>query len=217
MTTSTAFDYWQVRAVLGWCRFYTAGLPQAVADERRDELASDVWEQMMVGSYSKSAARSVIWRAFKGVSGDLRWRRIASRTSSASVEDNYVFLVIFVGVAALSLAGLGVFREERQLHLFVAIAQPDFQLVVTAMLAAACGMAMLLRRRTRPLGAIWVGTASITIVVRGTSLLAANAAVLGQASRDAVWIAAIYSLAAGLLILFSAATVALWQPRRPSK
>ncbi|RFA06776.1 hypothetical protein B7R21_18555 [Subtercola boreus] len=64
--------------VLRWAAFYTRGLPREVANDRRDELASDLFE------HSKSAGRTprerralaseIGMRAVFGMGADLSWR-----------------------------------------------------------------------------------------------------------------------------------------------
>jgi hypothetical protein len=71
------------RVVQAWTALYTRELEPALAAGRRDELASDLWEQGSAGDRSavsaSAVAASIVWRAVRGVPGDLAWRRGAER------------------------------------------------------------------------------------------------------------------------------------------
>jgi hypothetical protein len=59
-----------------WVRLYTVGLPLATREERRDEIASDVYDQC--SSNGDASARGVraaiVGRTLRGVPGDFMWR-----------------------------------------------------------------------------------------------------------------------------------------------
>jgi hypothetical protein len=58
-----------------WVRLYTAGLPEQLRRERRDEIASDVFEQYADGA----GRRAVVGRTVRGAVDDLIWRREVAR------------------------------------------------------------------------------------------------------------------------------------------
>ncbi len=62
-----------------WVAAYTRGLPPAVRERRRAELASDLWEQRAAGRAAgtpePAVGRSIVWRTVAGAPADLRWRR----------------------------------------------------------------------------------------------------------------------------------------------
>lgn len=67
-----------VRLVRGWVRLYTAGLPPAVRDGRRAEVASDLWEQECDAGAVCCRPDDTAWQMFSrwllGISADLSWR-----------------------------------------------------------------------------------------------------------------------------------------------
>jgi hypothetical protein len=66
-------------AVLWWVSFYTRSVPAHTAQERRDELLSDIYEQLADGRQRNlsrgSIDRAVASRALRGVPADLSWSR----------------------------------------------------------------------------------------------------------------------------------------------
>ncbi|MBT2531345.1 hypothetical protein J7E83_04225 [Arthrobacter sp. ISL-48] len=66
-------------AVLWWVNFYTQSLPGEVAQQRRDELISDIYEQLVDGERRAlsrgSVDRAIASRALRGLSADLSWSR----------------------------------------------------------------------------------------------------------------------------------------------
>ncbi len=69
---------WSGRLAHWWVSVYTSGLVPEVRDRRRDEIASDVWEQQeearAFGEAPTVTARAVLTRVITGVPADLRWR-----------------------------------------------------------------------------------------------------------------------------------------------
>ena len=53
-----------------WVRLYTFGLPRTLAEDRRNEIGSDLWESTEAGLGS----RQTLLRAANGVPADLAWR-----------------------------------------------------------------------------------------------------------------------------------------------
>lgn len=56
-----------------WTVAYTAGLPRGTRDQRREEIASDLWEQRHQTEVGPSTV-SVVARVVLGMSADLLWR-----------------------------------------------------------------------------------------------------------------------------------------------
>jgi hypothetical protein len=65
------------KAVLGWVAFYTRFAPEDVAQARRDELLSDIYEQhahaARQGLAPSAADRTILSRALRGLAADLNW------------------------------------------------------------------------------------------------------------------------------------------------
>lgn len=73
------------RAALRWTRAYTRGLDVAVADNRRDEIASDVHEHAVwaeeQGLSTRQLGRTLRWRLLRGIPADLSWA-VAERSAA---------------------------------------------------------------------------------------------------------------------------------------
>ena len=77
----------------GWVNFYTDGLPPDVRDGRRDEIASDVWEQThdtpLEGAGSRGIPLHMLMRTFIGMPSDFSWRRAEGKLAgNAADTDN---------------------------------------------------------------------------------------------------------------------------------
>ena len=68
---------WAGRFTRSWTRVYTTGLPRQVARERRDEIASDLWEHAIdaetVGSSAQATATQIVGRSVLGMPADIAW------------------------------------------------------------------------------------------------------------------------------------------------
>jgi hypothetical protein len=154
-----------MRFALAWAGWYTSDLEPAVAGGRRDEIASDVWEQA-AGQADRPAAAltaSIIGRVVRGMPSDLAWRwRMPSGVprETGVVRAGLAIAVILsgavlaLGIGALARCAVGLLRGE---------ALPSVSTVsstglgVTALLL---GFALLTRLRTRRLGLLWLAVAS---------------------------------------------------------
>lgn len=79
--------------VQSWARFYTMGLPGEVKAMRRNEIASDLWEQAQDASQSHQGQPGVTWqilaRMVYGMPNDLLWR---AEQSPVNKGGNYMNL-----------------------------------------------------------------------------------------------------------------------------
>ena len=61
----------------GWVRTYTTGLPTRIRAERKEEIASDLWEQASVGGNEGESANAIaahiFGRAVLGMPADVAW------------------------------------------------------------------------------------------------------------------------------------------------
>ena len=59
-----------------WVRVYTVGLPRETRAERRDEIASDVYEQCATNGHgsARRVRAAVVGRTLRGMPGDVLWR-----------------------------------------------------------------------------------------------------------------------------------------------
>lgn len=67
------------RLALWWVDRYTCGLPDAERTARRDEIASDLWEQRTDTGARRSKDLAVLSRCVRGIPADLSWRRALRR------------------------------------------------------------------------------------------------------------------------------------------
>ena len=79
MTVMTTGEYHRAATkVARWCQWYTRGLTPDVADVRRDEIASDLYEHGVyadeIGCSPRALQRSIVMRAVRGIPADLSWR-----------------------------------------------------------------------------------------------------------------------------------------------
>jgi hypothetical protein len=74
------------RVCTAWVRWYTRRLPVHVADERRAEIASDLWEHRRhatdLGHTRTRHELEVIGRSLSGIPADLSWRRRVLRSQT---------------------------------------------------------------------------------------------------------------------------------------
>lgn len=74
------------RLVLWWAALYTRGLEQVLREDRRDEIASDVFEQCADGQDRRGTTLSLLGRCLLGVPADLSWRLEHSRSAGLPVQ-----------------------------------------------------------------------------------------------------------------------------------
>ena len=75
-------DPWPVRLAValarGWARVYTVGIPGQTAQDRRDEIDSDLWESLRDAAAGNRAATAaavqVVLRTVCGLADDIAWR-----------------------------------------------------------------------------------------------------------------------------------------------
>lgn len=84
------------RAVLRWADFYSRRVSPALAQARREELISDIYEQYADaarrGLPAWAVSRAIASRALRGIFADITWGRIhhdpEAGTTSASKKTN---------------------------------------------------------------------------------------------------------------------------------
>ncbi|HUP73541.1 MAG TPA: hypothetical protein VM282_10930 [Acidimicrobiales bacterium] len=95
-----------------WTHWYTAGLPPAVAMQRRAEIDSDHAEhthaRQLDGWSPGRIAREQRWRLVRGVTADLGWRRDVLRPAFRSNPATRTAVVAVTSMASLLLAAFHV-------------------------------------------------------------------------------------------------------------
>ncbi|MFC5503121.1 hypothetical protein ACFPJ4_12800 [Lysinimonas soli] len=203
-----------------WCAVYTRGLPEEVASERREELAADVldhteWSAFQ-GNRPRAIARAITWRTIKGIPSDLAWRRAQLRAvDSAGYRmrpfDGWLLLgATALGIGLVALALTAVIRDGNGILIGDASAMPT----LVAALGIMCGLLLLLREQTRPLGSLWIAAGAPVVVTVGVGLLAKNTTLLFYVSQSTpLWGVGQASIATCVAVFYIAAT-AWWTPER---
>jgi len=186
------------RWVLAWVDRYTRDVPGSIADDRRNELMSDLWEQAHDDNDRAKAgvttAISILSRAVRGVPSDLSWRRaqLAGRPSQPFrirfVKGMVPAGVVLAAVVGLMVTSVGVFALGR-VGIVVARHQfppSDLTVMSTALgtVGLVCGLLLMVRSRTRWIGAIWLAaSAAIVLYFGGLALVTISATAQWFANR----------------------------------
>lgn len=223
MTVMTTSEYHRAaHRVARWCEWYTRGLAPDVAEVRRDEIASDLYEHGVyadeIGATPRALRRSIVMRAVRGIPADLSWRFTQAR---ASRDGQLTFrsrlatgsLPAFAyAMAAVLFIGGGYILARVGMSLLVGDLSLAADLPVTvlvAVLAAGCGIGLLLRVRTRAMGAVWLAFAAYGIVRFGGGALGAVSETFSRWSYAVSgWDIFTLGIAMGTMLFFF--SMALW-------
>jgi len=76
---------WAHGVVIDWTLHITSGLPSAVAEDRFDQIVSDLWEQehLPAGPRGLPLALALLLRAARGLPADLAWRHSVLKDAPA--------------------------------------------------------------------------------------------------------------------------------------
>ena len=236
MTAGTAGRRRAQTLVLAWCARYTRGLPERIALERRDELTSDLWEQQAANEGAPGLGPAILWRALRGVPADISWRaaRIRALPESDRPErwwrwtaSGSVVVAALVGAALVAFGGYALTRVVEALARHEFLPQ-DVTILSTAIgtVGVLCGLVLLIRTRTRWIGALWLALAAVPVLWFGTVILltlsATTQAVFSrfQSYTASPWTSPEYLAAWGGLaavVLFFLALAAAWAPSRSTR
>ena len=217
------------RVVLAWVRFYTRDIAPDVAETRRAELGSDVWEQVNDPD-ARPGTRGVFlfWRTARSVPADLAWRFGALRHADTAPRSLFTRwehggLSAVLLIEAFVLTGLLAAMILHVLHGGNAGSLGRYLPATVAGLglgfaAAVVGFWFLLTRRTRCLGSVLTGGASIALVAIGAPAMAQISTTVaaiyystsfmgGHPSWSDVLLAAVV-----LLVLFHTSVALTWVP-----
>lgn len=150
-----------------WAARYTRGLPAEVANERLDELAADLHDHSVhadaTGMTGRALAVAIVSRSLRGVPADIAWRAAqrrvvgGARIAFGGRHLPVTLLVIAITASALfAIAGMlmsltlasHTLRDQQYAEVFA--------LTIVVSVALVCGLAMLARRLTRSIGALWL-------------------------------------------------------------
>jgi hypothetical protein len=203
-----------------WCAFYTRGLPAEIATDRRDELRADVVDHIEwgrnAGASDRVLSRAILWRAFKGIPADLSWRRAQLRMAEATGLGTRLFAgwlllgASLLGVGLVALALTAIARDHQGLP----AGDGDLLPTLVAALVISCGVVLLLRVRTRWLGALWIAAGAPIVATTGANLLLVSTTVLFHvATSTPLWNVGEVAVAICLLVFYAAAAM-WWMPER---
>lgn len=157
------------RRVMVWCAWYTRGIDPAIAAERRDEIASDLYEEggwaQEAGLDPRRTARSILLRAARGVPADLSWRARMLRGRGAAdpagglrtrrAGQGLAGLLVMLGIG---ITGLGVFALIRTEMALVGSGLPwpvaEMIAVMALTVVSATATILAAQPRTRLIGAL---------------------------------------------------------------
>ena len=101
---------WAGRFTRGWVRVYTTGLPRQAARERRDEIASDLWEHASDagagGAGARATAAQIFGRAVVGMPADVAWHVGELKGPQMETAENRT--LIFAAVVAVLSIVMGI-------------------------------------------------------------------------------------------------------------
>ena len=203
--------------VMRWAEIYTRGLEPAAAGARRDELASDLWEH---AAHEPRAGAAMLSRAIRGVPADLSWRYEQQRRMLAGVPrlqrvvSGGVGALVVAAASALVVFGVAVITRTSALAVRGAILPfSETALWVFGLTGLAVfGLLLLVRQKTRPLGAVALAGSS-ALVHFGLFDLLNKSATISALSYTPQWSTAVACLIAALVLLFLSAAL-LWAPSR---
>jgi hypothetical protein len=208
-------------AVLSWCRAYTRGIPQALETDRMDEVKSDLHDNVRFlsarGTPDGSIALTLISRATRGALSDLSWRADVlrgigqRRTVWQSQGTLLAAQVMSAAVVTLGAFGLARWTLRSAAGLSI-IASPLAMLLLAAVAVCATGSILVIRRRTRILGAVAVVIATLPVFHLSAQLLSGSSATVRFANIMVPDFLGLVDLLALGVIFVYVAVAAVWLP-----
>jgi len=214
--------------VYRWAAWYSRDLPETVTKERRDELASDIHEHTAwarsEGMPDGRLSRDIASRTVRGIFSDLGWRRMQLRRNDAldpaagrrrRVNSAALFLVAAVallivgwGVAVLSRVG------QRVLEGAISPWSDTANGVIAFTVLATLGLALLVRRRTRFIGALWLIVPAIALLHLGTyALISTSVTIMMLTFNLPSWDLLLLALDVSVALLLVGAALWWWPTR----
>jgi len=215
--------------VLRWAAWYTRGLDREIAEERLDELASDLHDHAVwadeAGLSVDEATRAITRRGLRGVLDDLSWRRAQLRRMASSdplamrarrQSSAVLASVLLVGLVVVAGGGFALTRTLQYLlrmHDDAVIA--TVVLLTASLVLAVVGLALLMSPRLRFLGAAVLMIAVVGVVQYAfTGLIYGSAAVNNLLYFAEWWPFAKNGLIVALAAFFAAAVLWWWPAKR---
>lgn len=233
MSVARSADYRRMTShVLRWAAWYTRGIDRQAANERLDELTSDLYEHVVwaeeAGLQPEEVARSIRTRRLRGMVDDLRWRRAQLRHARdidplafrVRRNDSVALAIVFsVGLAVVVFGAFTLTRVLTYLALSndTAVTMLSGALVLALLLSTA-GLILLAWKRTRFAGALALMIAQAAVVQFGFhGLLFGSAAVNSYMYFSELWPLPKWALVGALALFFAAGALWWWPSRRPAQ
>lgn len=202
-------------AVLAWCRWYTADLPDDVATERRAELASDLFEER--GRAGARATGSILGRAVRGIPADLAWRgaRLRSVALGAPRGTFPLAMPALAHVAAIALVAWGgiiVWRVARSALIGDWHGAADVaELSVVGLVLALVGSWLLVVARRRAFAGLVLAVAAYLLIRFGTyAVMETSVSFTAFFSTSTVQMVILNRVATGAAVLFFLSMAVWW-------
>ncbi|GAA1788499.1 hypothetical protein [Agromyces lapidis] len=208
-------------AVIGWCRWYTADLPDEVAAGRRAELASDLFEER--AHSGAGATASILGRAIRGIPADLAWRGARLRGGALGAPRGTFPLAMpaLAHLAAIALVAWGVFvvwRVARSVLLGDWHGAADVaELTAVGLVLALVGSWLLMVARHRGFAGLVLAVAAYLLIRFGTYALVDTSVTFTEffASSTAQMVL-LNRVATGAAVLFFLSMSAWWAAPTPA-
>lgn len=206
-------------AVLAWCRWYTADLPDVVAAGRRAELASDLFEERELSG--AGATGSILWRAVRGIPADLAWRVARLRRAALGAPRGTfpVVMPALAHLAAIALVAWGgfiVWRIARSMLVGTWHGAADVaELSVAGLLLALLGSWLLMVARRRAFAGLVLAIAAYLLIRFGTyALMETSVSFTAYFSTSTAQMVLLNRVATAAAVLFFLSMAAWWSPRK---
>lgn len=202
-------------AVLAWCDWYTADLPQEVAIQRRAEIASDLFEEREYGG--AGATGSILGRAIRGIPADLAWRGARLRRAAIGAPRGTFprTMPALAHLAAVGLVAWGGFIVWRVAH-SIAVgtwhgAADVAELSVVGLLLAVVGAWLLMVARRRAFAGLVLAIAAYLLIRFGTyALMETSVTFTAFFSTSTAEMVLLNRVAAGAAVIFFLSMAAWW-------
>lgn len=207
-----------------WCAWYTRDLTSTVAEARREEIASDLYEHGVfadeIALPPRRLARTILLRAVLGVPADLSWRRTQTRAvpsgegalARALARGKLPVLAYLISAALFVWGGFVLTRITMSLLRGEWWAQGDLAAsVLLSAMVCGCGLVLLRRARTRSIGALWLMFAVYGLVRYGDKALGSVSATYSHLQATVPgWNTLNLGVIAGLMLFFLAMAIWWW-------
>lgn len=202
-----------VDRIESWVRLYSRDLPLELARDRREEVLADVHDHVAWGRAhevpERRVARALLGRAVRGAPADLSWAMSVGSPGRA-LDRALGAILAALTFSLIAMGGIGLARRPPE-------GLGGESLAVILGIALGVGaLALLVRRRTRWLAALWVVASAQVILFDGLDYLAGSTTILRHVASTAPdWEVGLLVAVLGVVLVCVAAAV--WWTRPVSE